>query len=126
MKVEMVVVVGSRGNMYRGEMREYTYSYKSHKMSYHCYGCGLSVTEFCKKMSVTYRYIHVCIQVRLSSHTHICTTYMYVHVNNHISTCIIYIPHTSHINCGMAAQPFLSVTELQGEPGPVNYTYTSI
>ena len=40
MKVEMVVVVGSRGSMYRGEMREYTYSYKSHKMWYDCYGCG--------------------------------------------------------------------------------------
>ena len=36
----MVVVVGSRGNMYRGEMRDYTYSYKSHKMWYDCYDCG--------------------------------------------------------------------------------------
>ena len=90
MKVEMVVVVGSRGSMYRGEMREYTFHTSHIKCGMTAMVVVLSVTEFCKKMSVTYRYIHV---------------------NNHISTCITYISHTSHIKCGMAAQLFLSVTE---------------
>ena len=71
----------------------------------------LSVTEFCNKMSVTNQ-VYMYIQVRLSSHTHIHTTY--VHVNNYVSKnnrCITYILHTSHIKCGMAAQLFLSVSE---------------
>ena len=60
------------------------------------------------------------------SHTH--TYNIRTHVYNHISTynhCITYILHTSHIKCGMAAQLFLSVTELQGEPGPVKYTMST-
>ena len=54
--------------MYREEMREYIHT--SHiKCGMTAMVVVLSVTEFCNKMSVSYRYI--CIQVRLSSHTHI-------------------------------------------------------
>ena len=47
MKVEMVVVVGSRGIMYRGQMREYIHT--SHiKCGIAAKAVDLSVTEFSK------------------------------------------------------------------------------